>query len=85
MQMRMYIIPSAEQPSPIIISSLRSYRSASTPAGMPSTSVGKNPSSVTRAMLAALPVCWKMYTPRPKLVRPPPMDDTSSPVQSSRN
>ena len=29
--------------------------------------VGRNPVRVTRAMLAADPVFWKMYTPSPKL------------------
>jgi len=60
MQISMYTMPRAEQPSPIIIKSRRSYRSASAPAGTLSSSVGRKPSRVTSAMLAALPVCWKM-------------------------
>ena len=33
----------------------------------------------------ALPVFWKIYIPRPKLVSPPPIDDISSPAQRSKN
>ena len=82
---KMYRIPSAEHPSPIIINTLLSYMSARTPAGTDRIRVGRNPSSVTSAICAALPVLLKMYTPSPKLVRPPPIWDMRSPDQSMRN
>lgn len=61
MQIRIKRIPSAEKPSPIIISSRLSCLSARTPAGTLNSSVGRNPSSVTSAMLAALPDCKIKY------------------------
>ena len=59
-QKRIYTIPRAEQPSPIIINSLLSYLSARTPAGTLKTRVGRKPRRVTMAIFAALPVCLKI-------------------------
>ena len=49
-------IPRPEKPSPIIIISLLSYLSANAPAGTLNKRVGRNPSKVTSAIPAALPV-----------------------------
>ena len=56
MLMSMNMMPSAEHPSPIIIIRRLSNLSAKTPAGTLKRTVGRNPSSVTSAMPAALPV-----------------------------
>nr|WP_301010980.1 hypothetical protein [Faecalibaculum rodentium] len=78
-------MPRAEKPSPIIMRRRLSCRSARVPAGRLRSRVGRNPVRVTRAMLAADPVFWKMYTPSPKLVRPLPMEEISSPAKRRRN
>ena len=84
-QMSMKTIPMAESPSPAIMSSLRSYLSASTPAGTLSRSPGRKAISVTSAISAALPVILNTYTPRPKEERPPPIEDMNSPAHRRRN
>ena len=85
MQIRMNSTPRPERPSPIIMRRRLSYLSARTPAGAVRRRQGTNPKNVRSAMSAALPVFWKIYNPRPKLVRPPPIDDMNSPAQSRRN
>ena len=57
-QIKINRMPIAEKPSPAIIKSLLSKRSAKTPAGMLSSSVGRNASKVISAILAALCVSW---------------------------